>query len=404
MRILIINSFYFPEEVGGAERSLKILADALVCAGHVVAVLATGTEVPTPEFVGQVRVFRRRSENAALKLPAIVPNPIRKAVFHIHNTHTAGAMAQVLSACNEFRPDVVHTNNLAWLSVAVWKAATALRIPIVHTLRDYALLCANYGFFRKGKPCGPDRCWQCRALSAHKIAASQSVDVVVGNSQFTLDRHVREGAFPQAQKCVIYNGYRAAGLMAPRQHPSQLGQPFVVGFIGQLSPHKGVELLVNTFANLLDGPWRGNDVRLLVAGDGDAAYVACLRQLAMGLPIEFLGVAPQGEFFQRVSLCVVPSLWDEPLSRVLFESFAHGVPVLASATGGSSELIKDGVTGWLFDINQPGHLATKLMEARASPQLFENISKTSLALSSTFRPERVVDEYLKVYQSAISGA
>lgn len=399
MRILMVNSFYYPDEVGGAERSLKILADALTKEGHEVAVLATGEPKPETERVGEVRVFRHPSANVVRQLPEGVPPGLRKAVFHLHNTYTSGSLRYADEACEEFRPDVVHTNNLAWLSVSVWKAASQRRIPIVHTLRDYALLCANYGFFRGGHPCGTDRCFQCKLLSANKIAATRQVAAVVGNSRYTLDRHLQEGAFAQARQSVIYNGYRSDQPITARQHPSREGRPFVVGFIGTLTPHKGVEMLLRTFADLVRGPWREADVRLVIAGDGEPDYVAHLRALAHGLPVEFLGVVRQPEYFRQVDVCVVPSLWAEPLSRVLFEAFAHGVPVIASATGGSAELVKPGETGWLFDIHQADGLTLQLQAAFSDAQQYEAISQTALSLAATFRPERVVAEYIELYQS-----
>ncbi|KQV86480.1 hypothetical protein ASC91_21835 [Pelomonas sp. Root1237] len=395
----MVNSFYFPDQVGGAERSLKILADALTADGHEVAVLATGEPAAETERVGQVRVFRRPSANIARRLPASLPSGLRKAAFHLHNTYTAGSLRHADEALDAFRPDVVHTNNLAWLSVSVWGAASRRRIPIVHTLRDYALLCANYGFFRGGQPCGTDRCFQCKLLSANKIAATRQVTAVVGNSRYTLDRHLEEGAFPQARHSVIYNGYRTDQPIDARRHPRRDGRPFVVGFIGTLTAHKGVEMLLKTFAGLVRGPWQGHAVELVIAGEGEPSYTAHLRALAEGLPVKFLGVVPQPEFFKQVDVCVVPSLWAEPLSRVLFEAFAHGVPVIASATGGSGELVKPGETGWLFDIHAADGLAVQLQAAYDDADRYEAISRTALALAATFRPERVVSEYIDLYET-----
>jgi glycosyltransferase involved in cell wall biosynthesis len=137
----------------------------------------------------------------------------------------------------------------------------------------------------------------------------------------------------------------------------------------------------------------------VIAGDGEPGYTAHLRALAEGLPVRFLGVVPQPEFFKQVDVCVVPSLWAEPLSRVLFEAFAHGVPVIASATGGSAELVKPGETGWLFDIHQTNGLAERLQSAHSEAERYEAISRTALELAATFRPERVVSEYIDLYRT-----
>ena len=398
MRILIVNSFYFPDQVGGAERSIKILADELVRKGHSVGVFATGSvDDWKEEVIDGVQVFRVPTGNISARVPNGL-SFLKKPVFHLHNTYTQSAGQQFSAACEKFRPDVIHSNNLAWISVSVWAAAKRLGIPVVHTLRDYALLCANYGFFRNGTSCGPDRCWQCKLLSHNKIAASSTVALVVGNSRYTLDRHLQLGAFPNATPRVIYNGYSAPGRNSPRFHPLRNGRSFVFGSIGTITAHKGSELLIEAFREIC----RKNpqlDVKLKVAGTGASEYVAHVKALAEGLPVEFVGVIPQDEFFKTVDACVVPSLWPEPLSRVLFESFAYGVPMISSDAGGSAELVHPGSTGWLFPVDNPSALCLAMQDVLDDKVTYEAISSKVLVTAASFHPDRVFAEYLSAFES-----
>jgi glycosyltransferase involved in cell wall biosynthesis len=82
----------------------------------------------------------------------------------------------------------------------------------------------------------------------------------------------------------------------------------------------------------------------------------------------------------------------------LFESFAHGVPVLGTSTGGTPELVRPGSNGYLFSAQSPATLARLIQEACKMP------SRNYLALSEqarrdgqAFTPQAVADNYLNVY-------
>ena len=70
----------------------------------------------------------------------------------------------------------------------------------------------------------------------------------------------------------------------------------------------------------------------------------------MGWPVRFLQWADHDEVLRllaRTELLLFPSRWQEPLSRVLLEASACGAPILAMATGGTPEIVQDGVNGAL---------------------------------------------------------
>ncbi len=99
----------------------------------------------------------------------------------------------------------------------------------------------------------------------------------------------------------------------------------------------------------------------------------------------------------------MPSLWHEPLARVIFESFAHGVPVLASARGGSPELVVPGRTGWLFDPAEEGALTRALTTATNELQSGAGVTLSSACLdeSRRFVPDRVVDSHLRAFERLV---
>jgi glycosyltransferase involved in cell wall biosynthesis len=394
MRIAIVNSHYFPDEHGGAERSLRFLAEAAVSRGHICTVFTTGETRESTELngVGIERFSLRRRPAASAAARA-------KLLWHLRDTYSSAGAVEMANAIRQFRPDVAHTNNLSGISVALWGCLKRFGIPIAHTLRDYYLICPNTAQFRDGQSCG-SRCGACRVMGVPRIAATRHVNTVIGNSRFVLESHLRAGAFEGARHDVIYNGYEAPADVSARV-PVPAGRPLTVGFIGRLAPTKGVEMLIDAFARAsltVDRP-----MLLRIAGTGDVDYVNGLRDRVSAWPVEFVGKVAPASFYESVDITVVPSLWHEPLARVIFESFAHGVPVLASSRGGSPELVVPGRTGWLFDPSEEGALERAICTAVSELQADESASLSSECLleSQRFLPDRVVESHLRAFERLV---
>lgn len=391
MRIAIVNSHYYPDERGGAERSLRFLAEAAVRRGHVCTVFTTGEARESTEIngVGVERFsLRRRPEGTAAARARLL--------WHLRDTYSSAGAAKMADAIAAFGPDIAHTNNLSGITVALWVCLRRNGIPIAHTLRDYYLMCPNTAQFRGGKSCG-NRCASCRVMGAPRLAATRHVKTVIGNSRFVLESHLRLGAFADANREVIYNGYEAPAGVSAREAVSA-GRRLTLGFIGRLAPTKGVEMLLDAFTSLVAASRHALCLR--IAGGGDTDYVRHLRERARGLPVEFPGMMSPAAFYESVDVTVVPSLWHEPLARVIFESFAHGVPVIASARGGSPELVISGRTGWLFDPAEPRALERAIAAAARdlTTPAGATLSATCLAEAQRFLPGRVVDSHLAAFE------
>jgi glycosyltransferase involved in cell wall biosynthesis len=396
MKLAMINSFYAPDEVGGAERSVRFLAESLVRAGHEVMVVCAG-RTRTSEQIEGVRIERLPPRNLYHPLDAGRQARTAKLAWHALDSYNPLSTRPVREVLAAFAPDVVHTNTLSGMSVAVWSVARALGVPIVHTLRDYYLLCPNTAMFKGDRQC-ETRCLSCRALSRPRVAATTAVSAVIGNSRFILDRHLREGMFRNASSGVIYNAYQPERVSLAQRDPGV----FTLGFIGRIAPTKGVEFLIEAFKAAAD---RRPGMRLLIAGDGEPAYVEKLRQLAGSSAVHFLGRVRPEDLYSQIDWCVVPSLWNEPLARVIFEAFAHGVPVVASATGGSPELVVTGKTGILYRPDAQATLSDIIAGLPWRDADHEKYCMAVAAAAEKYRPQNVVAAYLSVYTGlAADGA
>ena len=146
----------------------------------------------------------------------------------------------------------------------------------------------------------------------------------------------------------------------------------VVGFVGRLSPGKGLEMLLEAAA-LLRPRWP--DFQLFILGDGPGVndYVGSLMRRA-----DRLGLGPHVHFFGYVDRAAAAcAAFDvqvvcseaEPFGLVTLEAMAQGLPVAVTNSGGSPEIVRDGVEGFLIAPGDAGALARRLDCLLDSPGL-----------------------------------
>jgi len=105
---------------------------------------------------------------------------------------------------------------------------------------------------------------------------------------------------------------------------------------------------------------------------------------------------------QRARAFLLPSSWNEPLSRLLLETMGLGTPVIAWAAGGSVEVIVDGHNGWL--VREPADLSTAF-ETLSSEQERKRVGETARAYAvTTFSPATVYPQIIAAYQAAMKTA
>lgn len=117
--------------------------------------------------------------------------------------------------------------------------------------------------------------------------------------------------------------------------------------------------------------------------------------------IAFLGYVKPEEFFARIDVLVVPSLWEEPLGRVIYEAYARGVAVIANRLGGMPEIIEEGRTGYVVTPGDVKELAA-VIEQMLTTQRRSDFRSACLAKAKEFSAERRYPEYHSVWQRALS--
>lgn len=152
--------------------------------------------------------------------------------------------------------------------------------------------------------------------------------------------------------------------------PREEGAPVVLGFIGRLSPDKGILVLAEA-VRLLDEQHPGT-IRLLLAGDPLFVSEDDQRRVEAALAplasiIDRRGWMDRSDFFAAVDLAVFPSVWGEPFGLVVAEAMAAGVPFVISDAGALPE-VAGPEHPWVAHAADPQRLAEMIEGAMLADQ------------------------------------
>jgi len=305
-------------------------------------------------------------------------------------------------------PHVIHCHNtFPLLSPAIYWAAAKAGIPVVQTLHNFRLLCAQAMLLRDGKVC--EDClgklpWRAVARKCYRDSAAQSAVLVgmlglhraIGSYRDKVTRYIAlsqfsrrkliEGGLP-AQKIVVKPNFVAA---APVHHGQRNGALFV----GRLSPEKGLTVLRAALETL-------PDVTVTVIGNGPLRSM-----LESNAQFQLLGQCSQEAVQKRMceaDFLVMPSICYEQFPRTLVEAFGCALPVIASRLGPLAELIEHGRTGLLFEPGSARDLAQTIRFAMSNPSLMRNLGQAARAeYEAKYTPQRNHQQLMEVYSQVIA--
>ncbi|MFI5324618.1 MAG: glycosyltransferase family 4 protein [Candidatus Rokuibacteriota bacterium] len=424
--ILFASEYYPPFAPGGAEWSTAAWAAALVRRGHRVTVV-------TPNYGAAAREERDGATIVRVPFPVKLRPGQGEARFLVHRNplfHLYFAW-QVRRAAREAGAEIIHAQGKAAL-VSCWLAGRSLGRPVLATIRDLGLLCP-LGHCTVFEPWERFDCAATQYLGkclpyhlthyAARLGGLGRARVRVAAVAAWVDTRIRQQAMKRVARLIgvsqgILDVYptRLLGQSArvvpnlppPVPVPSDAearaardrlgvgGAPLVL-YAGKLSIGKGTPVLLEALDRIAAAV---AGVRFALAGKGDMA-------IPSRPDLRVLGVLPQVELFalyRAADVVVVPSVWPEPLSRVLLEVMRIGRPVVATAVGGTPETVEHGVTGLLVPRQDPEALAKAVIELLLDPERRARMGRAAVERARTaFDEERLVTALLEIYREATAA-
>ncbi|MGB0719237.1 MAG: glycosyltransferase family 4 protein [Bdellovibrionales bacterium] len=391
MRICFIVSRYYPQGAGSG-RSVRVLAEGVAKAGHDAVVICLNDGGEKQAVLNGVRIYRLPIRNL-YGLADKVKNPLMRLRWHIKDLCNRAAMRDVAKILEAERPDIVNTNVIAGFSTGIFEMIKARGIPLVHTLRDYYLLCPQSGMFRKGQNC-QRICAACKPFAAIRKRHARYVDLFLANSDFIAGRHKDLGAFPARQPVITQWNMNEDDWIAPPR-PALSDAPVRLGFIGRINPLKGIEVLLKAVQNMKP-EWQ-----LKIAGGADPAYLNALKKRYPDPRIDFIGFQNPDDFYKTIDVLICPSLYDDPLPRVIYEAYRHALPVIAADSGGVAEIVDHGKTGLLYPADDETALADAMTAMIAAPEIYVGMSNHAAIKAQGFTQTARTQDYLHILQAQL---
>ena len=319
----------------------------------------------------------------------------------------------VADRIRHFQPDIVHVHNFfPALTPSIYDACRGARVPVVQTLHNYRLMCANGLLFRQGKVCTEclghsfplpaihHGCYRNSRIGSAAVAAmigvhrmrntwTQRVIRFIALTEFARDLFTAEMGIPQDQIVVKPNATADPGLGD--------GAGGYALYIGRLSEEKGIETLLD--AALHGG---GLGIPLKIAGSGplqplveDAQFPGMLEYLGQQNPAEVR------RLMQQARVLLIPSLWYEGLPMVVPEAFGTGLPIVASRIGALQTLIEDEGNGLLVEPGNAAVLAEAVRRITAEASFEHDLRRQARrTYEALYRPDANLRLLLDVYEQA----
>jgi glycosyltransferase involved in cell wall biosynthesis len=374
MRILLIN-YEYPPVGGGAATATQAIGKALLNFGHRVVIL-TGKFKGLPEtsdadgiVVHRIPSLRRAKDRAGLsEMASFIIAGLTFAPAIIRKYQIEGAIVFFSLPCGPIG------------LLGRWMCG----VPYVVSLRggDVPGNEPSLNFFH-------------HILAPLRRGVLKNSLAIVANSEGL--RKIAEAADPFPVR-VIPNGIDSDFFIPAQPRPARTkGGALRIVFVGRFQEQKNLRFLFEQVAQLSPETFE-----LHLVGDGPEKQR--LRRLAEQIGIAamitwhgWLGRKAVREAYQTADCLVNPSLY-EGMPNVVLEAMACGLPVIASKVPGNEELVLDGETGFLFDLQTPNALMSALKKLTDDRDLCSRLGRRARShVANSFSWRNVAQAYLALF-------
>jgi glycosyltransferase involved in cell wall biosynthesis len=343
-----------------------------------------------------------------------IAGALKKIETALQVPYSFAAKRAVAAKIRSFQPDIVHVHNFfPALSPSVYDAGNAARVPVVQTLHNYRLVCANALLFRDGKTCTEclgralptpaiqHSCYRGSKAGSAAVAAmigihrarhtwAERVDRFIVLTEFARELFVKYAEIPAEKISIKPNSAPDPGVGT--------GAGGYALYVGRLSPEKGIDALL---AAAMQG--EGLGMPLKMAGDGPLREKV-QAQCAAG-KIEYVGLKDaEGvrKLMREARVLLIPSLWYEGLPMVVPEAFGAGLPIVASRIGALATLVEDGGNGLLAEPGDSASIAQAVRRVAAGGEFEQSLRRHARATyEAMYHPDSNVRMLTKIYEQAV---
>ncbi|QCG92290.1 glycosyltransferase (plasmid) [Azospirillum sp. TSH100] len=379
-RILVVTNLFPPQEFGGYGRKLWEFSAELIRRGHTVKVLTADVpDLTRPGMAGTEDI--EAHVDRSLTLYGTWKDG--RAFTHDDRAHCAALIRanirRVLETARDFRADACLVGNLDMLATEFLDPLTRqMGVPVLHCLGNQ-----HPGYPPEAAPrsplyrAGPASGWVAERLAAGGYGLSATV--------------IHPGA-------RVDYFHRAVMPSTDRLR---------IAFASLFVNYKGPQTLVNALGILHR---EGIDFDCTFAGEAPDAELAArcrdfVERHGMTGKVRFTGFLDRrgmSDLFARCNVLVFPSVFQEPFGISQVEAMAAGLTVIGSGTGGSGEVLRDGVDGLLFKAEDHEALAGCLRRLIGDRAAWLRMALSGRDRARDFTVARSVDRIEAVFEELIA--
>jgi len=399
MKIIQVNKFNYPR--GGADKYFLDLSLALEQSGHQVAKFCMAHPQNQPSRWEKYFVSR-----VSFNEPGY--SRLKAAARILYSFEAAKKFERLIK---DFQPDLIHLHNIYHqISPSILRVAKKHNLPVIMHLHDYQQFCPNQLMYNRLGICEKCRGKKYLNCTRYRCVKDSSLKSFLATLEMSLhhrwmniyekniDRYVAPSEFMK-QKAVEW-GLKAGKVsvlpyfinLDNYQADYRPGKYLL--YFGRLEKEKGVYVLLDAFKLLK------NNCQLKYLGNGSEAAGLLARiekeNLAPSVSISpAVYGAELSETIAAAAMVVVPSLWYEVFGLVNIEAMASGKAVVASASGGITELIRENDNGFLSVPGDCQDLAEKIDLALQSD--LEQIGRNGRKFASRFNAPDHLGKLVSLY-------
>lgn len=402
MKILIVNTWYYPNLMGGAEHSVMLLAEGLAQNGHSVGVLTCDAkENDVIETINGVTVYRLSARKYDLfgayfnkKM-----NICKKIINKYHELFNRSIQKNIEKLLDEISPDIVNVNCFSGLSYYLFQTIKDKKIPIVYTIRNFFII------YPTANPKLNIRLLHNVVEYIYKKITKKyldNVDCVTAPSEFTIHNIEKSKYFNSVNKVVIPNCIDTKLDITKKEvmrRKKQISNCTKFLFAGWVNYDKGIMHLLEAFTLI-----NRDDIELQVCGAGELEEIVTKYHEKYKY-INFNGKLSKSELKKKYEECdvlIAPSLCEETFGRGLIEAASFGMPVICSNRGAMPEIISVLKNGLVYEAGNSLKLSSCIMKM-TDKRTRLNYEKHILDNMLNYTLEAQVENYSYVYSSLLKG-
>jgi glycosyltransferase involved in cell wall biosynthesis len=404
MRILMVSGIYLPV-IGGTELHVQILATELRRRGHDVAVATLG-DGKLPRFRVEEGLPVYRLDGWSRVLRPFYTDPARRFPPPVPDLALSRALTRI---CRERQIQIVHAHDWMLYSVLPIKRLAGVRVAM--TLHDFSLSCIKQTYLNHRKVCTGRAFLKCVRCASEQYGSARAaglaaglysvrplnrlVDQFISVSSAVAEAGRADGVIPDGPIEIIPSPVKTDVSALPDRPSFLPPHDGYLLFVGALSRHKGIDVLLEAYAEL------GRDVSLVLIGtprDDTPRVLPAGITLVTNIPHSQVMAA-----WSRCSVGVVPSVCPEGFGKTAVEAMACGRPVVASAVGGLAEIVVDGKTGILCPPGDPQSLRNAIRRLLDDPSLATAMGKAGRDRAPLYATEAVGNEVERVFQELLAS-